>query len=964
MKFKRIISMLLTVLMLFGTMSSLLVISPAAADAKEFDSDAVNSYYMGTNFATAEERVAAMTLYSVVGNMEIYCDAVSGEVAVRDAVSGQIILTNPAGIAGIKANEAQKQELLSQIIIRYTDNGSEKSMTSYADAVLRGQVKVSNIKNGVRVEYSLGNEQTRVLAPRLIEASRFESLILSKVTGEDKKILTAFYSKKDPNNPPIAFKDKPEIYQQALYENFPITKEMAVYVLPTESTQADLRRMETIIKTYCPEYTFEQLDYDHQLTKADVNERPPANFKLALEYTIDGGDLIVTLPANGIRYNEAEYTLSSIKILPYMGAGMNPNTGYTFLPDGSGAIFRFEDLPYDSATTVSANVYGTDYAYQTITGSYEQTVRVPVFGLVENIAVQAEDEAVVDETEASDEAAEDSAQAEGTEPVGDAEATDDVILYTASEGDTVTRGFVAIIEEGDAMTSLSTYHGGAFHPYNTVQMTVVPRPKDSYNLLTAISVGSNSTWTVVSERRYTGNYKIRYTMLTDPDVANERGIEGSYDTSWQGMAKAYRDYLIENEVISKLSNPDKDIPLYIETFGSMETVEKILSIPVDVKVALTTFDQVKEMYSELHAEGVNNINFKLTGYANGGMYAQMPYKLKWEKSVGGNDGFKELLEDAKENGYGVYPDFDFAYLNVDSSPGVTLKNHVVKAIDNRYSNKRVYSASRQNYATFYQLAMSPAYYYRFIDKFEGYYLDYNPTGISVATLGYSLNSDFDKSEPYNREDSKNFTINAFESLDKSYKNIMTEGGNAYTWKHADHILNIPLDSSRYINSSYTVPFIGYVLHGYKNFTGNAINMAGDIQYEILKCIENGAYLYFILSSDNVELLKEDEYLSRYYSIRYDIWKEDTVELYKELNSVLSGLQDKEIVGHEFLIGERIPEEDEVRTEANADSFVTADDGRIVKVTYEDGTTFILNYNYFAITVDGHTVDAYGYLLVD
>ena len=955
MKIKRIISMLLTVLMLFGTMSSLLVISPAAAEEKEFDSDKANSYYMGTNFATAEERVAAMTLYSVVGNMEIYCDAVSGEVAIRDAVTGQILLTNPAGIAGIKANEAQKQELLSQIIIKYMDNGSEKSMTSYKDAALRGQIKVSNIKNGIRVEYSLGNEQTRLLAPRLIEASRFESLILSKVTGEDKKILTAFYSKKDPNDPPLAFKDKPEIYQQALYENFPITKEMAVYVLPTESTQADLRRMETIIKTYCPEYTFEQLDYDHQLTKANVSEREPANFKLALEYTIDGGDLIVTLPANGIRYNEAEYTLSNIKILPYMGAAMNPNTGYTFLPDGSGAIFKFEDLPTDSATTVTAGVYGTDYAYQTITGSYEQTVRVPVFGLVEDIAVAAKDDAVVDEPVDFGEAV------EGAEASDEAE---EVVLYTDSNGDTVTRGFVAIIEEGDAMTTLSTYHGGAFHPYNTVQMTVVPRPKDSYNLLTAISVGANSTWTVVSERRYTGNYKIRYQMLTDPDVAEENGIEDSYDTSWQGMAEAYRDYLIKNEVISKITSPDKDIPLYIETFGSMETVEKILSIPVDVKVALTTFDQVKEMYTELHSAGVNNINFKLTGYANGGMYSQMPYKLNWEKSVGGNDGFEELLADAKDKGYGVYPDFDFAYLNVSSSPGVTLKNHVVKAIDNRYANKRVYSAARQNYATFYQLAMSPAYYYRFIDKFETYYQDYDPIGISVATLGYALNSDFDKKEPYNREDSKNFTINAFESLDKSYESVMTEGGNAYTWKYADHILNIPLDSSRYISSSYTVPFIGYVLHGYKNFTGNAINMAGDIQYEILKCIENGAYLYFILSYDNVELLKEDEYLSRYYSIRYDIWKEDTVELYMELNGILAGLQDKEIVGHEFLIGERIPEEDEIRTEANAASFITADDGRIVKVTYEDGTTFILNYNYFAITVDGHTVDAYGYLLVD
>jgi hypothetical protein len=38
-----------------------------------------------------------------------------------------------------------------------------------------------------------------------------------------------------------------------------------------------------------------------------------------------------------------------------------------------------------------------------------------------------------------------------------------------------------------------------------------------------------------------------------------------------------------------------------------------------------------------------------------------------------------------------------------------------------------------------------------------------------------------------------------------------------------------------------------------------------------------------------------------------------------------------------------------------------DDGRIVKVTYEDGTSFILNYNYYDVIVDGVEVDSYGYV---
>ncbi|MBR3965985.1 MAG: hypothetical protein IKJ91_02810 [Clostridia bacterium] len=961
MKIKRILSLLFAVLMVLGSFNLAAVQTFAAiskADLVENDIDLLK-----TVFNSAEDRTKDMTHFVTVGDFEIYADDYSGEVIVKNTLTGQYLCTNPYSVGSSKASDTQKYQLLSQAIVYYTDNATQKNFTSYEEGSMRGQVKVSRIKNGIRVEYSLGSEQTRLLVPKMISKARFQSEILKNVTDSAaRKKLTTFYSLKDPAS------QKNDTMKNALYERWPITKEMAVYILPTDGNGAvgmqDQKEIEAIIKQYCPQYSFEDLDYDHSLTRFEGEDREPANFKFALEYTIDGGELVVTLPANGITYNEEEYTLDYIELLPYMGASRNPNEGYTFLPDGSGAIFDFRALDTGSATTVTAPVYGIDYAFQTIKGSYEQPIVAPVFGLVENEpiykTVEKQEEVQVEkEVEVTDENGETTTT---TETVTEIKTT-----YEKEFVGNQDRGFFAVIEEGDAMTQLSTYHGGAFHEYNTVKMTVTPRPKDSYNLATAISVGSNSTWTVVSERRYTGNFKIRYFMLTDDTIADANGIEDYYETSWLGMGDAYKDYLKDAGVLTKLTEEDlgEGIPLYVETFGAIESIEKILSIPVTVMTAMTSFEDIQTMYSELSAEGIKNINFKLTGYANGGMQSTVPYKLKWEKAVGGKDGFKELVSDAKEKGYGVYPDFDFAYINETGAfDGVSLKKHAVKSIDNRYTSMRVYSAARQNYASFFQLAMSPAYYYRFIDKLSENYTKYDPIGISVSTLGNSLNSDFDKKEPYNREDGKNFTADAFATLSETYGSVMTSGGNAYTWKHADHILDMPLDSSRYIKSTYTVPFLGYVLHGYKNFTGSAINMAGDIRYEMLKCIENGAYMYFILSYDNTELLKEDEQLSKYYSIRYDIWHEDVVELYNELNAVLEPLQTKEIVGHQFLIGERVLEEGEVFDNENPDKYKTMDDGRIVRVTYEDGTTFILNYNYFDVTVEGTVVEAYGYVKVN
>jgi hypothetical protein len=129
---------------------------------------------------------------------------------------------------------------------------------------------------------------------------------------------------------------------------------------------------------------------------------------------------------------------------------------------------------------------------------------------------------------------------------------------------------------------------------------------------------------------------------------------------------------------------------------------------------------------------------------------------------------------------------------------------------------------------------------------------------------------------------------------------MVSGGNAYTIPYADVITDVPLTSSEYIRASETVPFSGIVLHGSKSFTGTPINMEGDMKEAVLNSIENGASLFFTLSYQNTQELKTSKYWSQYYSIQYDIWKDDVVKYYDIINGALSDLQNKYIVDHDFI----------------------------------------------------------------
>ncbi len=945
---KKLISLLLTVCFLLGASTGILSIGASATtttsatpDQKDpIDLSAID--YTKEVYYTAEEKLATMSMAFEKGDYQLWVNSYTGEVATVNTKTGETLFSNPYDVGLSKAVTTTKNEILSQIIIGYTGNDSTMTNTfnSYNDAVLNDQIKVKNIKNGIRIEYTIGREETNYLVPRLITAERFEEFFgatmreAMKEEGKEwyyeKRFLT-FYTLRDP----AEFADSQRKLAE-LYKEIPITEKIgAVYQINEEITAAELMQLEEYIKTYVPAYTYEEQDFDHEKTEYVNEDQNPAVFKLALEYTLDNLGMKVTLPANGIRFDESLYKLSYITILPYMGAGTysetRPNTGYTFLPDGAGAIFRFEDL--GGGGTVSGQVYGQDYAYHNISGKYQEVFRMPVYGIVRN-----------------------------NEYVYVKNPVTGAYVLEKQENPT-SSGFFAIIEEGDALATIRSFHMGNTAEYHTTQVSVNPRPSDSYNIADSISVGNNSSWTVVSDRKYVGNYTIRYIMLTDDAVAAEKGITDYYPTTYFGMAMAYQNYLTspystgtQNETPDKQtsvlkrmedSELESTIPLYIETFGTIQTVEKILSVPVNVMAPLTTFEDIMTMYDELAEYGnITNINFKLTGYANGGMYSTVPYGLKWESAVGGKKGFRKLLEYAAEiNGgsttdgkaLGIFPDFDFAYVNsLSAFDGFSFRRDAVKTIDDRYSTKRVYSSTYQTSEGFGNLLISPAYFSRFYEKLTKNYLKYvdekkgiSGLNISVATLGSDLNSDFDEKEPYNREDSKNFTIEALKYLSDHYNKVMVQGGNVYTWQYADYIVGLSIDSSRYLMASNTIPFAGIVLHGYMQYTGTAINEEGNIRYGILKAIESGSSLYFILTYQNATKLKEDYLLSQNYSVRYDIWAGskdeegvfktgELIELYNQLNDALADVQNKKIIGHKLLDGWRVPDADELIADAEAE----------------------------------------------
>lgn len=752
-----------------------------------------------------------------------------------------------------------------------------------------------------------------------------------------------------------------------MLKKYPICETTPIYVFNEDVFKdnqiASFRRFSAYIENYCPEYTFELMYAHEKECGFEYTAAQKPIFRCSLEYTFNSdGTLSVRLPANSIVFDETEYTLVSITPLRFLGYGDMSRDGYFFYPDGSGSILEFSEFYTDSNKpnlNLESKIYGKDYCYSNITGKHREQINMPVYGIV---------------TEANAN-----------------KKTEELFGLT-----TVDNGCFVILEEGASLASVGFQSGGDSHKYVAVYAAYNPYPSDKYDLSASLSVGgSGESHTMVAEEKYSGSYVSRVVMLTDTSIGEAYYGSGNYyDTTYVGMASYYRDILKANGTLRALEKVEKDIPLYIEALGAMTVKDKFLTFPVEKSIPLTTFENVATMYQELSqaelhvkslyekyrdlakeeendllrieyenkadkykglidkVENIKNVNFRLTGFANGGMNYTYPTKLKWEKCCGGKSGFEDLISisESQEAGYkfGIYPDFDFLYIN---NGGLKKKGNASRMIDNRYASKQVYNSILGEFESFFALVISTDTLSKHFETFNEKYSEFNHSKISVATVGSDLNSNFNEKNTVTREDSVRNTVALLEEM--VYQNdyeVMMDSGNIYAAKYATHILNASIDFSNFTFSSYAVPFVGMVLHGYVNYAGAPLNYSGSPDYDILRAIENGANPYYILCYQNTSHMKDDQALSKYYGVDYENWYDEILTTYATLNSVLAGLQDYEIVDHKTVLVERTSDAKERLSDYNTlKAFLLADlraqlTGEVDKAVNEHGLALKVSVN--------------------
>lgn len=481
--------------------------------------------------------------------------------------------------------------------------------------------------------------------------------------------------------------------------------------------------------------------------------------------------------------------------------------------------------------------------------------------------------------------------------------------------------FLAIIDKGDAVASIEANVSGRLNQYNTVYPSFT---LNSIEEVTLTNGWRSSTVKKFQSQPFHSEISVAYQFL------------GADQASYSGMAERYRNYLEEQQKLTRLEVSSK-LPFYVEFIGGIPKKKFFLGIPYHAYESLTTFEQAQKVLIEMQRLGIDGIQLRYTGWFNGGIHHNLPNTVSVDSKLGGRKGLTKLQSYAKSKDIGLYPDVSF----LESFPDAEgfKKAYASRLITNKLAAVYPYllSTLSENDEVNPGYVLSPKVIPQIISGFLEDYHSLNLPNLSLRDLGNELNSDFNREDVINREEAKDVAIDQLKQISTSAPNLLIEGGNAYATPFAKHIVNAPVSNSRFNITDEAIPFFQMVYHGSIQYTGEAWNLGDDQDSSVtfLKALETGSSLHYTWFYADLSAIKMTDF-DHFYSADYRRWINEAAELYQKLNEVVHDVQGQVIQKHEKLV-----------------------DG-VYQTTFEQGKRIIVNYNDDVVKVNGVTVESKGY----
>ncbi len=646
-------------------------------------------------------------------------------------------------------------------------------------------------------------------------------------------------------------------------------------------------------------------------------------FEICLRFTLTPDGMDVTVLHNSIKeglgsdnkdsdvpyYLKHDNMIYKLQICKYMTINSDPNSkGMIVLPDGSGCVIEFNSDKSQQYTFIypEKRIYGNNITSNNTTrGAQSEDLLLPLYGFVEE-----------------------------------------------------NKAVLAIVKSGAAQTSvvadyLRDKDKGGLNKYNYAFFNTYCRESEK------VIVTSKNEYTKISSDLFQGDISYSYRVISPDNY--------EIDNAYVAIAQSYRNYLLETYPELTLKKDDTTVATPTITFLGAYTKKTFsMGIVYEGEYSMTTFDQAKEIVGELKDNGIENMNVMYRSWTEDEITQKITSSIDVSSEIGGKKKMLEFSSYLKEIGYGFYPEYHFTIgSGYDYSFG-DLK-YSSKTISGSYSTALTYVLSTGLADNTYgkRSFISPIYYDSLAKSFVKNYKKLDISGIYLIDLGNRNISDYSKehtvysggSQYYQRE-----ALAIFKGVENDYtasfldptgSKIMLKGPFDFAFSYADVITCAPVLTSLYGSVNYSVPLYQLVLSGIVDYSIDPVNYRRDysITWNILKAIETGSNLAFVLTSEDTNALLETRY-TEYYNSYYPNWKENIIYMNDVLNS--TGIYGGYLTNHKYLTDDVVEVE---YSYINSNGF--QDLWRKIIINYgntnyrDPDTNYVVRANWFAITEGGN-----------
>jgi len=359
------------------------------------------------------------------------------------------------------------------------------------------------------------------------------------------------------------------------------------------------------------------------------------------------------------------------------------------------------------------------------------------------------------------------------------------------------------------------------------------------------------------------------------------------DASYVGMARLYREHLIQEGVLTPASSQGEYMPVRLDFI--MSDVRR--SILGRTNVVTTTIGQVEDIVTDLTESGVSSINGGLMGFQRGGITTGRPWAVNFDRNIGSRRDFRNFFQAMDEIGADISLMQD--YLHINSFQMNLSRNQAFHA--NRWGLIAVDSFEAFLPVEFISFAR-PA---RSAEWFERQTNTAVNLGARSATATGITNNMISH---WGRRDATD-TLESIAIFQEAFANspvpVNMQTPNQYLWQYTHRFLQSPVFNTQFMITSDTVPFLQLVLHNTMEVYAPWANFSFHTQQDILRMIDYNVFPSFVLTYSPAHYLANTNSLN-FFSTEFSIYRDSIIAMYSQMSPILSQVRNLEWTNREVL----------------------------------------------------------------